>query len=87
MEFPVSDPCRPATAAGCAGLRAASRRPVSLAADNYKDARSQYRAGTLTQTQMGEFHLAYSEARFGLVTLYFMERGMEIEVEALVEEP
>lgn len=59
---------------------------VSLAAENYQDARSQYRAGTLTQTQMGEFHLAYSEARFGLVTLYFMERGMEIEVEAQLEE-
>ncbi|MBU0992421.1 MAG: TolC family protein [Proteobacteria bacterium] len=59
---------------------------VSIAAENYNDARSQYRAGTLTQTQMGEFHLAYSEARFGLLQLYFMERELEIAIEALLEE-
>lgn len=59
---------------------------VKLAADNYNDARGQYRAGTITQTQLGEFHLANSEVRFGLLSLYFLERGIEIEVEALLEE-
>lgn len=58
---------------------------VSLAAENYNDARSQYRAGTITQTQMNEFDLAYSEVRFKLQSLYFMERELEIQVEALLE--
>ena len=59
---------------------------VSIGAENYNDARSQYRAGTITQTQMGEFHLAYTETRFGLLQLYFLERQLEVEVEALLEE-
>lgn len=58
---------------------------VSLAAENYNDARGNYRAGTMTQTQVNEFELAYSEVRFKLQSLYFMERELEIQVEAFLE--
>ncbi len=39
-------------------------RAVKLSGENYADARGHYRAGTITQTRLGEFNLAYAEARF-----------------------
>ena len=51
------------------------REAVTLAAENYKDARGHYRAGTITLTRLGEFSLTTAEARFNLIRLYYLMRG------------
>jgi outer membrane protein len=58
---------------------------LELSEFNYQDARAHYRAGTITQTRLGEFSLAYAEARFGLKNLYFLERQLMAELKALLE--
>lgn len=58
---------------------------VSLSRQNYLDARAQYRAGTITQTRLGEFNLSYAEARFALRGLYFQELQLLTEIQALIE--
>ncbi len=60
-------------------------RAVELSKENYADARGHYRAGTITQTRLGEFNLAYAEARFALNRLYFLELQVLAELQALVE--
>jgi outer membrane protein len=58
---------------------------LALSEENYADARGHYRAGTITQTRLGEFNLAYAEARFNLKRLYFLERQLLAEIQALLE--
>lgn len=58
---------------------------VELSGENYADARGQYRAGTITQTRLGEFNLSYAEARFALKRLYFLELQLLTELQALLE--
>lgn len=58
---------------------------VGLSMENYADARAQYRAGTITQTRLGEFNLSYAEARFALRGLYFLELRLLTELQALLE--
>ncbi len=58
---------------------------VELSRENYEDARGQYRAGTITQTRLGEFNLSYAEARFALRDLYFIELQLLTELQALLE--
>lgn len=58
---------------------------VKLAEENYEDAREQYLAGTITLTTLGEFNLRFAEARFNLIGIYFLERQLLIETEALLE--
>ncbi len=58
---------------------------VILSKQNYEDARGQYRAGTITLTQMGEFHLSYAEARFNLISLFYMQRELLHNANALLE--
>ena len=61
------------------------KESVDLAKANYEDARGQYRAGTITLTQLGDFNLAYSEARFNLLMLFYAKRNVLSEAEALLE--
>jgi outer membrane protein len=49
---------------------------VKLAEENYEDAREQYRAGTITLTDLGVFNLRFAEARFNLIQIYFLQRLM-----------
>ncbi len=58
---------------------------VKLAEENYEDAREQYLAGTITLTTLGEFNLRFAEARFNLIGIYFLDRQLLIETEALLE--
>lgn len=58
---------------------------VKLAEENYEDARQQYLAGTMTLTTLGEFNLRFAEARFNLIGIYFLERQLMVETEALLE--
>lgn len=58
---------------------------VSLSKANYEDARGHYRAGTITLTRLGEFNLAFAEARFNLLRLYFLQREQIIRAEAVLE--
>ncbi|MBW2368833.1 MAG: TolC family protein, partial [Deltaproteobacteria bacterium] len=60
---------------------------VALSRDNYKDARAQYRAGTITLTRLGDFNLAYAEARFLLLRVYFLQQELNSDVLALLEMP
>lgn len=61
------------------------RENVSLAQQNYDDARAQYRAGTITQVTLGLYHLAYAENRFALQQLFFDRRRAIIDAESLAE--
>ncbi len=61
------------------------REAVNLSRQNYEDAGEQYRAGTLTLTQLGDFNLDYAEARFILQRLFFSRRGLLNNTEALLE--
>jgi adhesin transport system outer membrane protein len=61
------------------------REALKLSEENYADARGHYRAGTITQTRLGEFNLSYAEARFGLKSLYFLELQLLTELQALLE--
>ena len=61
------------------------REAVALSKENYEDARSQYRAGTITQVWLGVFNLRYSEARFSLLQNYFLQRSLAAEAETLLE--
>lgn len=63
------------------------RNSVSLAKENYEDAGGHYRAGTITLTRLGEFNLAYAEARFDLARLFFEELLLLVQVEALLGPP
>ncbi len=58
---------------------------VKLAEENYEDASEQYRAGTITLTDLGVFNLRFAEARFNLIQIYFLLRGLMVEAEALLE--
>lgn len=58
---------------------------VMLARKNYEDAREQYLSGTITLTTLGEFNLRYAEARFNLIGIYFSERQLVVEAEAILE--
>lgn len=58
---------------------------VKLAEENYEDAREQYRAGTITLTDLGVFNLRFAEARFKLIQIYFFQRQLMVESEALLE--
>lgn len=58
---------------------------VKLAEENYADAREQYRAGTITLTDLGVFNLRFAEARFNLIQIYFLQRRLMVETEALLE--
>ncbi len=62
------------------------REAVNLSRQNYEDAREQYRAGTITLTQLGDFNLGYAEARFILQRLFFSRRGLLNNTEALLED-
>ncbi len=57
---------------------------VQLSRENYEDARGQYRAGMITVTQLGDFNLAYSEARFNLAALHYSMRILIIEARGLL---
>ncbi|MEW5737111.1 MAG: TolC family protein [Thermodesulfobacteriota bacterium] len=57
---------------------------VELARRNYEDAREQYRAGTITVTQLGDYNLYYAESRFALLQLYFEKRLLATRAEALL---
>ena len=59
---------------------------MNLSRQNYEDAREQYRAGTITLTQLGDFNLGYAEARFILQRLFFSRRGLLNNTEALLED-
>ena len=61
------------------------REAVGLSKENYEDARSQYRAGTITLVRLGVFNLGYSEARFSLLQNYFLQRSLAVEAETLLE--
>jgi outer membrane protein len=61
------------------------REAVDLSKENYDDARSLYRAGTITLVRLGVFNLRYSEARFNLSEIYFFQRNLAAEAEALLE--
>lgn len=58
---------------------------VALSRENYADARAQYRAGTITQTRLGELNLSYAEARFALKRLHFLELQLLTQLQALLE--
>lgn len=60
---------------------------VTLSEKNYEDARSQYRAGTITQVQLGVFSLSFAESRFRLQRLRFLQRELVTAIEALLEYP
>jgi outer membrane protein TolC len=62
---------------------ALQKESVILSGQNYEDARGHYRAGMITLTQVGDFNLAYAEARFNLLRLYFLQREQVIRAEAL----
>ena len=62
------------------------REAVNLSGQNYEDAREQYRAGTITLTQLGDFNLNYAEARFILQRLFFSRRGLLNNTDALLED-
>ena len=58
---------------------------VKLAEENYEDAREQYRAGTITLTDLGGFNLRFAEARFTLIQIYYLQRRLMIEAETLLD--
>lgn len=58
---------------------------VSLAENNYMDAREHYRAGTITLTDLGQYNLDYAKARFALIELFYGERGLLIVAQALLD--
>ncbi|MFP4474245.1 MAG: TolC family protein [Desulfatibacillaceae bacterium] len=60
------------------------KEAVSLSRENYEDARGQYRAGTITLTRLGDFSLAYAEARFNLARLYYIQRRLARGMESLL---
>jgi len=59
---------------------------VVLSEKNYEDAREQYRAGTITQTRLGDFNLSYALARFNLLRLYYLENELHIKAASLLED-
>ena len=61
------------------------QRAVNLAAENYQDARDQYRAGLITLTRLGETSLAVAEARFRYVSLFRDEQLAVNELLRLME--
>ena len=64
---------------------AIQKEAVELSKSNYEDARSQYRAGTITHTQLGEYNLSNAEARFNLIGLYYMQSELVTSALALLE--
>lgn len=61
------------------------KQAIDLSKDNYDDARGQYRAGTITITQLGEFNLSYAEARFNLLRIYFFQCDLYVQALALID--
>ncbi|MCP4118718.1 MAG: TolC family protein, partial [Desulfobacteraceae bacterium] len=61
------------------------KESVTLAKENYGDARGHYRAGTITLTRLGEFSLSYAEARFTLQSLFLQQRELAGDMEQLLE--
>lgn len=59
---------------------------VVLSEKNYEDSREHYRAGTITQTRLGEFNLSFALARFNLIRLYYFENELHIRARSLLEE-
>jgi outer membrane protein TolC len=64
---------------------ALQKEAVTLAEKNYEDARGQYRAGTITLTQLGEFSLTYAEARFNLLRIYYLRQELATGILALLD--
>lgn len=64
------------------GLKEEAER---MSEENYSDARWQYRAGTITLTRLGEFSLAYAEARFGLLELFYKEQRLLAQARSLLK--
>ncbi len=64
------------------GLKQEAER---MAEENYADARAHYRAGTITLTRLGEFSLAYTEARFGLLELFYKEQSLLAQAKSLLK--
>lgn len=62
------------------------KESVTLAKENYEDARGHYRAGTITLTRLGEFSLSYAEARFSLQSLFLRQRELASDIEQLLEQ-
>lgn len=62
------------------------KEALELSKANYEDARGHYRAGTITMTRLGEFNLSYAEARFNLLGLYYLQRELLVEAEALLHQ-
>lgn len=60
------------------------KEAVELSQKNYEDARGHYRAGTITLTRIGEFNLAYAEARFNLLSLFYLQRSQWIIADSLL---
>lgn len=58
---------------------------LKLAEENYNDAREQYRAGTITLTDLAIFNLRFAEARFNLIQIYFFQRQLMVAAESLLE--
>ncbi|MBW1988406.1 MAG: TolC family protein [Deltaproteobacteria bacterium] len=57
---------------------------VKLSEQNYQDARGHYRAGTITITRLGEFSVAWAQARFSLLSLYREKRALAAEAAYLL---
>jgi len=61
------------------------KQAIILSKDNYDDARGQYRAGTITITQLGEFNLSYAESRFNLLRIYFLQCELYVQTMTLLD--
>ncbi len=62
-----------------------AEKVVDLAKANYEDARSQYRAGRLTLTQVGDSSLRMTEAYYRLLALRYNEAILAHDLERLAE--
>jgi outer membrane protein len=58
---------------------------VTLAKQNYDDARAQYRAGRLTQTQVGDSSIRLADAYYRLLSVRYQEAVIAHELERLAE--
>jgi outer membrane protein len=58
---------------------------VTLAKQNYEDARAQYRAGRLTQTQVGDSSIRLADAYYRLLSVRYQEAVIAHELERLAE--
>lgn len=58
---------------------------ISLSRQNYEDSRAQYRAGTITLTDVGNESLSYAESRFRLQSMFFSQLTLLRRIEDLGE--